>query len=152
MPPRDPFGNLDRIRRDIDELFGDVLERHGPARTRGGFSPSVDVYYYGDPPKAVVEAELAGIDSAELGLEIRGRELIITGRRRRGDSQRRAYQQLEIESGPFRRVIALGAEVQADRATAAYRDGILRVELPLALPAQRARTVTVEVVRRGEER
>ena len=41
------------------------------------------------------------------------------------------YQQVEIERGPFRRVIELGAEVRADRAKARYEDGMLRVELPL---------------------
>lgn len=151
MPPRDPYGNYDRMRRDIDRLFDDALEHRGLARTRGGFSPPVDVYYCGDPPKAVVEAELAGIDSADLELEIRGRELVVSGRRSRGDSQRRAYQQLEIEHGTFRRVIALGADVHADRATASYQDGILRVELPLARPAQRTRMVTVEIVSRGAQ-
>lgn len=150
MMPHDPFSSFGRTRRELDGLFGDALERRELARSRGGFLPSVDVYYTGDPAKAVVEAELAGIDSAELALEIRGRELMITGVRRRGDSQRRAYQQLEIENGPFRRVIALGADVQADRATASYRDGILRVELPLAEPAQRARAVSVRIVSRGE--
>lgn len=150
MTPHDPFSSFGRTRRELEGLFGDALERRELARSRGGFLPSVDVYYTGDPAKAVVEAELAGIDSAELALEIRGRELMITGVRRRGDSQRRAYQQLEIENGPFRRVIALGADVQADRATASYRDGILRVELPLAEPAQRARAVSVRIVSRGE--
>ena len=40
---RDLFANFERMRREIDELFGDVFERTG---FRGrGFSPSVDVYY-----------------------------------------------------------------------------------------------------------
>ena len=150
MTPHDPFGTFGRTRRELDALFGDALERRELARSRGGFLPSVDVYYTGDPATAVVEAELAGIDSAEIALEIHGRELVITGMRRRGDSQRRAYQQLEIENGPFRRVIALGADVQADRAAAAYRDGILRVELPLAQPAHPTRAVSVRIVSRGE--
>ena len=31
---------------------------------RGGFTPAVDVYYLDDPPRAVVRAELAGVDAA----------------------------------------------------------------------------------------
>ena len=61
----------------MDELFGDVFDRGLAPRRRGGFSPAVDVYYVGDPPRAVVRADLAGIDPAELELEIRGRELIL---------------------------------------------------------------------------
>jgi HSP20 family protein len=152
MPERDLFANFDRMRREMDELFGDVLERSGLARTAGGFSPAVDVYYCGDPPMAIVEAELAGIDPADIGLEIRGRELVVAGRRRtKDDSRRRAYQQLEVERGPFRRVIPLGADVNADDARAVYEDGILRVELPLVRPERLSRTVPVEVARSTED-
>jgi HSP20 family protein len=152
MPERDLFANFDRMRREMDELFGDVLERSGLARAAGGFSPAVDVYYCGDPPMAIVEAELAGIDPSDLGLEIRGRELVLAGRRSmKDDARRRAYQQLEVERGPFRRVIALGADVVADDARAVYEDGILRVELPLARAERRTRTVPVELARGDEQ-
>src|SRR5256885_16654316 len=77
---RDPFANFERMRREIDELFGDVFERSGFAPRRG-FSPRVDVYYCGDPPKAVVNVDLAGVDIEEVGLEIRGRRLRISGER-----------------------------------------------------------------------
>jgi HSP20 family protein len=119
------------MRREMDELFGGVLARRLAARRRGGFSPAVDVYYTGDPPSAVVRADLAGIDPAEVALEIRGRELVLSGRRRLDSTEKRAYQQLEIEHGPFRRVIALGVDVDQDAARASYQDGMLLVELPL---------------------
>jgi HSP20 family protein len=152
MSERDLFANFDRMRREMDELFGDVLERSGLARSTGGFSPAVDVYYCGDPPMAIVEAELAGIQPADIGLEIRGRELVLAGRRAtKDDTRRRAYQQLEVERGPFRRVIPLGADVVADDARAVYEDGILRVELPLARPERLTRTVPVEVARSAED-
>ena len=62
-------------------------------------------------------------------------------------SDDRVYQQMEIERGAFRRVVALGAEVDADAADAAYEDGILTVELPLSRPS-RPRTVPI----RGTDR
>jgi HSP20 family protein len=109
----------------------------------------VDVFYENppapEPPRAVVHAELAGIDPDEIGLEIEGRELVIAGHRRPADAEGRVYQQLEIDSGPFRRVIPLGADVVAEAARATYRDGILRVELPLVRPEPRARRVPIEV-------
>ena len=49
--------------------------------------------------------------------------------------QERVYQQLEIEHGPFRRVVALGVDVDSEAASASYEDGMLTVELPLARPA-----------------
>src|SRR5829696_9259140 len=139
------------MRREMDELFGDVFDRGLAPRRRGGFVPAVDVYYVGDPPRAVVRADLAGIDPAQLELEIRGRELILGGQRLApAAGQERLYQQLEIEHGPFRRVVALGADVDADRASAAYEDGMLIVELPLQ-PPKRPRSVRIESGRNGED-
>ena len=131
MPPsRDPFANFERMRREIDELFGDVFERAGFA-SRRGFSPHVDVYYCGDPPRAIVRAELAGIDITEVGLEIRGRQLVLAGERRGREAEGRLYQQVEIPQGHFRRVIELGVDVEGENAAATYEEGILRVEIPL---------------------
>jgi HSP20 family protein len=149
MPPeRDLFANFERMRREMDELFGDVFDRTGLApRKRGGFSPAVDVFYEGDPPRAVVQAELAGIDPDELTLEIDGRELVLAGHRHPAHAEGRVSPQLEIDFGPFRRVIQLGADVVADAARATYRDGMLRIELPLVRPETRTRSVPIEVDR-----
>ncbi|MGI8413206.1 MAG: Hsp20/alpha crystallin family protein [Solirubrobacteraceae bacterium] len=149
-PERDLFANFQRMRRKMDELFGGVIDRGRLIRGGSGFSPPVDVYYCGDPPRAVVKAELAGIEADDLALEVRGRELIITGLRRAADAEGRVYQQLEIEHGPFRRVIALGADVQAGEARATYDDGILRIEIPLVAPGE-PRSVPIETpAREGE--
>jgi HSP20 family protein len=150
-PERDLFANFERMRREMDELFGDVFERTGLApRRRGGFSPRVDLFYEGEPPRAVVQAELAGIDPDELSLEIEGRQLILAGHRRPAEAEGRVYQQLEIDFGPFRRVIALGADVVADEARATYRDGMLRIELPLVRPDTQSHSVPIEVERHDE--
>ncbi len=133
---RDLFANFERMRREIDELFGDVFERSTGLRGRG-FSPSVDVYYEDDPPRAVVRAELAGVDLDDVALEIRGRQLLIAGERRPVEAAGRLYQQIEVEHGPFRRVVELGTDVVAEDARASYEDGVLQVEVPLARPATR---------------
>jgi HSP20 family protein len=132
---RDLFANFERMRREMDELFGDVFGG-GWSGSRGAFSPAVDVYYTGDPPRAVVRAELAGLRASEIELEIRGRELVLAGHRRAHDGEEeRVYQQLEVQHGSFRRVVALGADVDADAARASYEDGILTVELPIVSPS-----------------
>jgi HSP20 family protein len=145
MPERDLFANFERMRREMDELFGDVFERTGLSRRRTGFSPAVDVAYVSDPPRAIVTAELAGVDLDGLELEVQGRTLILAGNRggqrpQEGD----VYQQVEIERGPFRRTVELGADVQAEQARARYEDGMLTVELPLAAPRSQRRAVPIE--------
>jgi HSP20 family protein len=109
----------------------DVFVSFERVRPRSGFAPAVDVYYTDDPPTAVVSVEVAGADPDSLGLEVKGRELVVTGVRRAGQSEGRLYQQLEIAYGPFRRAVSLGADVDPASAVATYDDGILRVELPL---------------------
>jgi HSP20 family protein len=142
-PSRDLFANFERMRRDIDELFGDVFERSTGLRGRG-FSPSVDVYYVDDPPRAVVKAELAGVDIDDVALEIRGRQLLIAGERRPAEASGRLYQQIEIEHGPFRRLVELGADVVPEDARASYEDGVLVVEMPLARREEHSRRVPIE--------
>ena len=131
------------MRREIDELFGDVFERSTGLRGRG-FSPSVDVYYADDPPRAVVKADLAGVDVEDVALEIRGRQLLIAGERRPAQASGRLYQQIEIEHGAFRRLVELGADVIPEEAKASYEDGILEVQVPLARRQEISRRVPIE--------
>jgi HSP20 family protein len=149
----DKFTKFERIRREIDDLFDDVWERAGfPRRQRAGFRPRVDVYYTDDPARAVVKADLAGIDIESLNLEIRGRVLIISGERHTRDSEGRVYQQLEIEHGPFTREIQLGMDVDEERASATYENGILRIELPVSERSAQPRRVSVQEASRRRVR
>ena len=147
MPQEDLFANFERMRREVDELFGDVIGRS--MTRRGGFSPRVDVLYVEDPPRAIVHAELAGIDLSDLELHVEGRVLTLSGLRKPPAAEGAVYQRLEIEHGPFRRALDLGVEVDADAASASFHDGILRVELPLLQPETRPRSVPIE--RSGED-
>jgi HSP20 family protein len=146
MPPeRDLLASFERMRRDIDELFGDFFEPPGFARHRkGGFVPAVDVSYADDPPRVCVTVALPGVRIDEVDLEVRGRELLVAGVRRPPEPEGRAFQQIEIAHGPFRRVINLGTEVMAERTRATYENGMLQVELPVVAPEQRVRTVPIE--------
>jgi HSP20 family protein len=144
MPERDLFANFERMRREVDELFGDVFERTGLSRRRGGFSPAVDVAYAADPPRAIVTAELPGVDLDQLDLEIQGRMLILAGRRGPACAEGDVYQQVEIGHGEFRRAIELGRDVVAEQAKARYEDGMLRIEVPLAPATPRSRAVPIE--------
>ena len=130
---RDLLVNFERMWREMDDLVGSSLAKPSARRRRlqPGFSPRVDVYYSGDEPRATVKVDLAGVDIESVGLEVVGRELVISGERPLQETEGRVYQQLEIEAGPFRRSVELGADVVAEAAKATYEDGILRIELPL---------------------
>ena len=131
----------------MDELLGDFWDQAGYRQRRQAtaFVPRVDVYYCGEqrPEKAVVKVELPGIELEAVNLEVRGRALIISGERPIRDTEGRTYQQVELPSGPFRRIVELSVDVDADDAQATYEDGILRVELPTRV-TQAARQVPIE--------
>ena len=138
------------MRREMDEFLGAFWERPmvAPRRARG-FSPRVDVYYCEKgSPKAVLKADLAGVPLSDVNLEISGRQLVISGQRPVQETEGRIYQQVEVETGSFRRVIELSADVDPEGAKATYEDGILRVELPLVEQREESRRVPV---RRLEE-
>jgi HSP20 family protein len=144
MPQRDLFADFARMRREMDQMLGDSWSRTRYVTRRStGFSPNVDVYYCGEPQRAIVKVDLAGVHLGEVGIEVSGRHLAITGERHIQESEGRVYQQVEIPSGQFRRVIELQVEVDAENAKATYEDGILRVELPLRDPGETTRTVPI---------
>ena len=112
-------------------------------RRSTGFSPNVDVYYCGDPQRAVVKVDLAGVELSEVGIEVGSRHLAVVGERPVQETEGRVYQQVEIPSGPFRRVVELQVEVDAKRASATYEDGVLQIEMPLRDPTETTHTVPI---------
>jgi HSP20 family protein len=144
MPQRDVFVNFARMRREMDEMLGGGWGRTAyVSRRSSGFSPNVDVYYCGDPQRAVVKVDLAGVELDAVGIEVSGRALAIVGERAVQETEGRVYQQVEIPSGPFRRVVELQAEVDPDRAKATYEDGVLQIDLQLRDPAETTRRVPI---------
>ena len=144
MPDRDLFASFDRMRREMDEMFGDAFGRSGLSRRRTGHWPPIDVAYASDPPRAIVTAELAGVQSSDIALQVEGRRLILAGRRRASSVEGEVYQQVEIERGVFRRIVELAAEVESDAASARYENGMLRIELPLLQRTEPPREVPIE--------
>src|SRR4029077_15467759 len=144
MPERDLFANFARMRREMDQMMGGAWGRTTYVSRRStGFSPNVDVSYCGEPQRAVVKVALAGVDLDAVGIEVSGRQLAIVGERPLQETEGRVYQQVEIPSGPFRRVVELQVDVAPDRAKATYEDGVLRIDLPLRDPAESTRRVPI---------
>jgi HSP20 family protein len=129
MPERDVFANFARMRREMDQMTGGAWGRTTYVSRRStGFSPNVDVYYCGEPQRAVVKVDLAGIDLDQVGIEVSGRQLAIVGER--------PVQETEG-------VVELQVDVDPDRAKATYEDGVLRIDLPLRDPASSTRRVPI---------
>jgi HSP20 family protein len=141
--------DIDRLQGEIEELFADLWQVPRFSGVRTGFRPAVDCFFTEDPPQLVVVVELAGVDPDSIEIEVAQRALTISGQRLRPRVAGQVYQQAEIEYGQFERSISLGRHIDAKAATAAYEAGMLRITLPVAQRAPRARQVAIVVRGRG---
>jgi HSP20 family protein len=140
--------DVDRLQREIQELFADLWEVPRYSGLRRSFRPAADCFVTDDPPQLVVLVELAGVDPASIEVAIEQTTLTIAGDRERPRVAGQVYQQAEIEYGPFERRLELARTVDASTATASYEAGMLRVTLPLVTRAPRRRPVAI-IVRTG---
>jgi HSP20 family protein len=91
--------------------------------------PPTDVFV--TDTSVIVRVEIAGMREGEFSITFEDRTLTIRGSRP-DQPVRRAYHQMEIRFGEFRTDVGLHWPVDTDRIDAEYRDGFLRVVLPLA--------------------
>lgn len=109
---RSAFGGLEtEISRLFDYALGDLTPSSRSAR--------FPVDLYADKDNTYVRAELPGVAREAINLEFADGNLTINATRKVGE-----------ESFALTRTIALPDTVQADKATAAYENGVLTVTLP----------------------
>jgi HSP20 family protein len=80
--------------------------------------------------------DLAGVDKSSIDLTVEPRRLVLRGTRQApepADGEGRPVQMLalEIDYGPFERVVELPAEVDSEGAGAEHENGLLWIYLPL---------------------
>ncbi len=95
---------------------------------------------YDDDNQVVVRLEAPGMEREDFDIEVREDTLIIRGEKRVSRERTEGrYHILECAYGSFERAIPLPAEVDADKAKARYRKGVLRIELPKSAAQRRHR-------------
>ena len=96
-----------------------------------------------DDDKLVVRLEAPGMEKGDFDLEVRSDALIVRGEKHfERETQDGRYRLRQCAYGSFHRAIPLPVGVQADRASASYRNGVLRIELPKT-EQSRARRIQV---------
>ena len=135
------------LKDEIDDLFADLWQVSRLSGLRRGFRPEVDSFRGEDPPTFTVVVEIAGIDPDQVKVVAGEGALVISGERRRQACEGRVYQQIEIEYGPFERVIRLPEDVDLSHAEARYERGLLTIQLPIVEKAPTTQRVPIEVRR-----
>jgi HSP20 family protein len=135
----------DELQREIQELLSDLWQVPRFSGLRAGFRPNVDCYRTEDSITVLIE--LPGVDPAKVDIFVAEGTLYVAGERERPRSDGQTYQQMELDYGPFRRQIALGADVDVEQAQATYEEGILRIALPLTERAPAGVRVVIAVTR-----
>lgn len=129
----------DEFQKAVDEVFH--LVRPAFKNYECIWRPNVDVYESAE--EIIVLADMAGLDKADLHIEVDRKKIKIAGIRKAIRLLKNArYCQAEIPHGFFERNVALPAAVEAQSATATYADGILVVRMN-KLPIHKAHRVTV---------
>jgi HSP20 family protein len=139
--------DVNRLQDEIEELFSELWQVPRFLGQRRGFRPNVDSYHTNEPHELTVLVELPGIDPASVHVLVDERTLIVSGERTRPKVEGRVYQQMEIEYGQFARQVRLAEDVDPDKASATYEQGILRVTLPVVGSPMGAGRVSIEVHR-----
>jgi HSP20 family protein len=125
----DPFRELDRL---TQQVFG--------TSARPAFMP-MDAWRDGD--RFMVEFDLPGMDPGSIDLDVERNVLTVRADRapRETTSEQIAA---ERPRGVFSRQLILGDTLDLNRITAGYRDGVLKLEIPIAERA-RPRKISIDV-------
>ncbi len=136
-----PFSELNRMRSEMEDLFGRLTESL-PTGFGSGVFPLINVTE--DNDRLYVRAELPGVKANEIEISATGNSLSIAGERKMApESEAASYHRRERESGTFRRTIALPNDIDSDKVEARYNSGILTVTLPKA-ERSRPKQITVK--------
>ncbi len=103
---------------------------------------AAEVHESGDD--VTVRLEVPGMEPDDLDIEVIDRTLIVRGRKQISRERKEGrYHITECAYGSFERRLPLPAEVQADKAEASYRKGVLTLVLPKS-ERERVRRIPVK--------
>jgi HSP20 family protein len=127
---RDPFSEMDRLRREMDRIYSAFTEGRGIAPAAGVF-PALNMSE--DDHNLYVRAELPGVAPENIDITTKENNLILKGERKiPAEGEKVSYHRKERDSGNFRRIISLPTRVDSDKVTALCKNGVLTVTLPKA--------------------
>lgn len=123
----DLFDEFERMRRQMDQVFGGSPFASGIRAVTAGAFPPINV---GASPEQVdVYVFAAGLDAESLDVSLQQNLLIVSGERKVEPPANAQFYRNERFSGSFRRAVTLPEDVDPDKVKASYRHGVLHVRV-----------------------
>jgi len=144
---RDPrWAEFDRLRNEMGTLFNLMgSERRTwphPLWSETRLFPMLNVTEM--PDSFVVTAEIPGITTDDLEINIEADTLTLKGERKPEPVEKEAsYHRKERSTGAFQRSITLPAKVDSEKVSASYKNGVLTITL-YKEKAAAARQITIK--------
>lgn len=130
MTSPNAFGDFDRLRRELDDLFGLTGLPTSIRSAAPGAFPALNIGH--TPASVEVYAFVPGIDPARIDVTIDRGVMTIAGERPSAlpsDDARVNVYANERFAGRFRRAVSLPDDIDPSKVEATYRDGVLRVSV-----------------------
>ena len=128
--PGSLFGELDRLQRELESVFGVSGQPASIRSVARGTYPAINI---GNTPTSVeIFAFAPGIDASKVDITLDRGVLTLSGERPNdvleSNDQVGVYSRERL-GGSFRRAVDLPDDVDPERVSATYRDGVLRISL-----------------------
>ena len=134
------FAQMNRLRTELEKVFGSDLKNYGCAQLH----PKVNVWE--DAVSFLVEAEMPGINFEDIEiLIVEGDQLSIKGERKTTEKKPTAWIRNERSVGKFARSFKLSCSVDIESVKAIMKNGVLEIRLPKATTHQ-PRKIEIETV------
>jgi HSP20 family protein len=124
----DPFREFSTLQDRMNRLFRES-QGSEEALTTSSFAPPVDVYE--DEHNVSLKIEVPGIDEKDIDVRIENNVLTVHGERKfEKEEKEENFRRVERQYGSFTRTFTLPTTVDADKVSANYDKGILKIALP----------------------
>lgn len=123
-------GDVGRLNERFRSMADDLFRMAQPTtKCRSEWIPAVDLYE--TDSSLFMVAALGGVDMNSIELTLNSRYLRLSGFRRSPANIERLkqYFQMEIEYGPFERIIRLPFDIDPERVHVNYTDGMLVIQM-----------------------
>jgi HSP20 family protein len=124
----EPFREFATLQDRMNRLFREAQGPEEPLSTTR-FAPPVDVYE--DEHSVTLKIEVPGIDEKNIDVRIEGNVLTVHGERQfEKEEKEENFRRVERQYGTFTRTFTLPTTVDAEKVSANYDKGILKIALP----------------------